>query len=203
LSVLLIILLTPGYRGHFFSSGTPSVNPLALENSINLEKELQAQLNRLKEQYKNAVAGCVIDEPITPEPPAGEFQIPADAAKNNDLSFLEGCWDSASQSLVNAETRLPIITRYCFDNAGNAVVTVEEKDKNGNVQDVCSTTATAKFVDDKLVMTDRGGALCSKSNTKYSDSEVICTTLSDGKVDCIIEQEEGSSIHTTFERVDS
>ena len=120
----------------------------------------------------------VPDKPIEPAPePKPEpkpkprknedLNIPADAAKKNDLSFLEGCWQSDT-GLFSHPSNTPIIAEYCFDKKGQGRRFVREE--NGQV---CSGPATAKFEGNRLVWR-AGSAPCPKGN-QYVPQQVQCT----------------------------
>lgn len=105
-----------------------------------------------------------------PEPkpkPQDDLNIPADAAKKNDLSFLEGCWQS-NTGLFSHPSNTPIIAEYCFDKKGQGRRFVREK--NGQV---CSGPATARFEGDRLVWR-AGSAPCPKGN-QYVPQQIQCT----------------------------
>ena len=54
-----------------------------------------------------------------PAPRKGDsMEIPKDAARQKDLSFLEGCWASDT-GLTAVPTNKPVIVEYCFDKNGN------------------------------------------------------------------------------------
>ncbi len=66
-------------------------------------------------------------EPKPAPPRSGDrLTIPPDAARNNDLSFLKGCWRAAN---TNCNSR-PIIEEYCFDNNGGGTRTIYDR-QNG------------------------------------------------------------------------
>ena len=103
-----------------------------------------------------------------PKPRKNEdLNIPADAAKKNDLSFLEGCWQSDT-GLFSHPSNTPIIAEYCFDKKGQGRRFVREE--NGQV---CSGPATAKFEGNRLVWR-AGTAPCPKGN-QYVPQQVQCT----------------------------
>ena len=84
------------------------------------------------------------------------LEIPDDARKNNDLSFLEGCW-YCETGLVNAATGEPITVLYCFDDKGGGSRTIQEK-RTGRT---CRGGVTAQF-DSSGKLSMRGGpAQCS------------------------------------------
>ena len=59
-----------------------------------------------------------------PQPRSGErMTIPPDAAANNDLSFLQGCWVAAN---TNCNSK-PISEEYCFDANGRGTRSIYEK----------------------------------------------------------------------------
>ena len=85
------------------------------------------------------------------------LEIPDDARKNNDLSFLEGCW-YCETGLVNAATGEPITVLYCFDDKGGGSRTIQEK-RTGRT---CRGGVTAQF-DSSGKLRMRGGmAQCSR-----------------------------------------
>ena len=70
-------------------------------------------------------------EPPKPAPKKNDnLAIPEDAAKKNDLSFLEGCWTSET-GLYSHPSNEPIIAEYCFDKSGRGRRLVRER--NGQV----------------------------------------------------------------------
>ncbi len=81
------------------------------------------------------------------------MQIPKDAAKNNDLSFLEGCWRSVT-NLYNSATGVPIEMEYCFSGNGSGRRVIRQRDG-----DICSGSATARFSGSRLNIT-AGEAYC-------------------------------------------
>ncbi|MBQ1421083.1 MAG: hypothetical protein IIZ02_06625, partial [Desulfovibrio sp.] len=113
------------------------------------------------------------DEP-KPEPkPNEDLHIPDRAARDNDLSFLEGCWRSDS-GLLNRETREPIIAEYCFNAQGRGTRLIRESKKR---QD-CTGPATARFSQGRLII-DAGPAKCSRDGSGYVPQRVECTGKGD------------------------
>ena len=103
-----------------------------------------------------------------PKPRKNEdLNIPADAAKKNDLSFLEGCWQSDT-GLFSHPSNTPIIAEYGFDKKGQGRRFVREE--NGQV---CSGPATARFEGNRLVWR-AGTAPCPRGN-QYVPQQVQCT----------------------------
>ncbi len=114
-----------------------------------------------------------------PKPRKGEdLSIPDDAKKNNDLSFLEGCWDS-DNGLVDTIRRKPVILRYCFDKNGRG--TREELLDWG---ERCVGPARARFDASGKLILNADGASCDQSSATFGAQYVECTRGSDDKADC-------------------
>lgn len=96
-----------------------------------------------------------------------DLNIPEDAAKKNDLSFLEGCWTSET-GLFSHPSNEPIIAEYCFDKNGKGRRFVRER--NGQV---CSGSARARFQGNRLQF-DANPANCPRGG-KYVPQKVDCT----------------------------
>ncbi|MDR1607615.1 MAG: SrfA family protein [Deltaproteobacteria bacterium] len=141
-----------------------------------------------------------------PEPkPNQELEIPEGAEEKNDLSFMEGCWESRSTGLLSRATDLPIAIKYCFNAKGNAVVTIDETDSRKRYYQTCSTTAAASFRQGALVVSQSKGPVCPKDRTQYSPSTMVCVPSSKngGTATCVIKQPNSESISATFKRLDS
>ncbi|MCD7983250.1 MAG: hypothetical protein LUG19_03220, partial [Desulfovibrio sp.] len=108
-----------------------------------------------------------IEQP-KPAPKKNEdLNIPSDAAKKNDLAFLEGCWTSET-GLYSHPSNEPIIAEYCFDKNGKGRRFVRER--NGQV---CSGSAGARFQGNRLLF-DSDPARCPRGGT-YVPQKVECT----------------------------
>jgi hypothetical protein len=220
LSLLWLYIFSPNIISSWSLFGGASVDVPSLGVEIDRENALRSQLAILEAQYNEKLAACVVpqaapeqvpepdplpdplpvvpDEPVSEPPePMDDLVIPDQSIDKKDLSFLEGCWDSGSD-LINSNTGLPVVTKYCFDNSGNAIVTVDEKDKNGKIIGVCSTTGKARFEDGNLVIDDRG-AVCPYNNSRYNKAKIICVPMDDGRVDCSIIQKD-STAHAKMSR---
>ena len=92
--------------------------------------------------------------------------IPEDAAKKNDLTFLEGCWTSET-GLYSHPSNEPIIAEYCFDKSGKGRRFVRER--NGQV---CSGSASARFQGNQLQL-DSSQARCPRGGT-YVPQKLEC-----------------------------
>ena len=104
--------------------------------------------------------------PAEQTPKGSAMQIPEDAAKNNDLSFLEGCWRSVTE-LHNSVTGEPVEAEYCFQSNGEGLRRVIGK--NGGI---CSGSASANFSGSKLVIT--GGKASCKHGPSFVRQKVQC-----------------------------
>ncbi|MBQ3058978.1 MAG: hypothetical protein IJD16_01510 [Desulfovibrio sp.] len=96
-----------------------------------------------------------------------DLAIPDDAAKKNDLAFLEGCWTSET-GLFSHPSREPITAEYCFDKNGRGRRFVRER--NGQV---CSGPARAGFNGNRLQF-NADPARCPRGGT-YVPQKVDCT----------------------------
>lgn len=107
------------------------------------------------------------EEPPKPTPKKNDnLAIPEDAAKKNDLTFLEGCWTSET-GLYSHPSNEPIIAEYCFDKSGKGRRFVRER--NGQV---CSGSASARFQGNQLQF-DSSQARCPRGGT-YVPQKVEC-----------------------------
>ena len=109
-------------------------------------------------------------EPPSPKPAPKkneDLNIPSDAAKKNDLAFLEGCWTSET-GLYSHPSNKPILAEYCFDKNGKGRRFVRER--NGQV---CSGSADARFQGNRLLF-DSDPARCPRGGT-YVPQKVECT----------------------------
>ncbi|HIW00314.1 MAG TPA: hypothetical protein H9894_03905 [Candidatus Desulfovibrio intestinipullorum] len=116
-------------------------------------------------------AAPVIPEEPKPEPkpvprPRSRMEIPKDAAKKNDLTFLEGCWRSRTD-LFNTRGE-PIEGEYCFNKKGQGRRFVYER--NGQR---CSGAARARFNGNQLVI-EAPEAACPRGGV-YVPQSVNCT----------------------------
>ncbi len=93
------------------------------------------------------------------------MQIPKDAAKNNDLSFLEGCWRSVTD-LYNSSTGERVEMEYCFSADGSGRRTIRQRDG-----DICSGSASARFSGSRLNITAQE-AYCRRG--KFVPHKVQC-----------------------------
>jgi hypothetical protein len=131
--------------------------------------------------------------PGAADQPEEELVIPEEAASRGDFSFMEGCWNSSSRDLVNTETRLPIVVKYCFDRKGRAEVTVDESDRQGRFTQTCRTTAAASYEGGVLIIRDEGSKC--PDGRGYYQAVLNCRAKSAGRgVACSIIQDEMDEI---------
>jgi hypothetical protein len=119
--------------------------------------------------------------------------IPQWAIDANDVSFMEGCWNSTSDHIVNIETELPITYTYCFDSGGNGSVTIDEYDAAGNYLDTCTSGAKVSFKDKNLVINVDKTVRCVLSGDGYVPHSVLCRSDS-SDIFCEVTQEGISEI---------
>lgn len=121
-------------------------------------------------------------KPKKPEAPKSpNLVIPEDAARNNDLSFLEGCWTNAT-TLRDGRTRKPIRSTYCFDKNGQGTRT-----EQGIGHDLsCRGGASARFVNGQLRITASEAACTSRGRGrgKYPREAIVCDRTKDGTANC-------------------
>lgn len=111
-----------------------------------------------------------------PKPRKGDdMTIPDDAAKKQDLSFLEGCWVSET-GLYSHPSNLPLVAEYCFDKNGRGRRFAREKGGR-----VCSGPAQARFRNGKLYF-EADYAACPRGS-RFVPQQVECTG-SDNRTHC-------------------
>lgn len=117
-----------------------------------------------------------------PKPKASpDLVIPDGAIENNDLSFLEGCWNNATM-LRDGGTNKPIRSTYCFDKNGRGTRT-----ERGLGHDLrCKGSANARFAGNKLRITATEARCTSSSrgSFNYPKEAIICERTRDGKANC-------------------
>lgn len=106
-----------------------------------------------------------------------DMKIPESARRNNDTSFLEGCWNSET-GLVSTSGE-PVTVQYCFDGNGNGSRSVTRQ-KSG---DRCTGSVRARFDSAGRLHFDADGAPCPKGGG-FVPHKVECTPGSDGKATC-------------------
>lgn len=149
------------------------VEPFLGETPVEPPKVAEAPKPKPKPEPKHEPIQPPKEEPKQQEPPKPEpkkndkLAIPEDAAKKNDLTFLEGCWTSET-GLYSHPSNEPIIAEYCFDKSGKGRRFVRER--NGQV---CSGSASARFQGNQLQF-DSSQARCPRGGT-YVPQKVECT----------------------------
>jgi len=215
LAWLLTHFFLPGFWSKWLN--LPAADWPGFELNQGREADLRLELERLKRLYNERRAACrpepelkpepePVPEPSVPEPepemkpepepeppvlepkPDESLEIPENALKHNDFSFLDGCWASKADDLISEKTRRPVIFIYCFDKNGRASVRVEEKDAQGRRLDTCRTTASAEAGDKKLIIKQHGPAMCGQGGG-YSRATVLCEPNPAGGVECRFEQD--------------
>lgn len=96
-----------------------------------------------------------------------KMEIPKDAAKQKDLSFLEGCWASDT-GLKAVPSGKPVIVEYCFDKRGNG-----KRYEHVEGNESCVGPGTARFQGNKLHM-ESPYAQC-PDGTRFIPHSIDCT----------------------------
>lgn len=103
-----------------------------------------------------------------PAPRKGDsMEIPKDAAKQNDLSFLEGCWASET-GLTAVPADKPVIVEYCFDKHGNG-----KRYEHVEGRESCVGPGRARFQGNRLHM-ESPYAQC-PDGTRFVPHSIDCT----------------------------
>lgn len=103
-----------------------------------------------------------------PAPRKGDsMEIPKDAARQKDLSFLEGCWASDT-GLTAVPSGKPVIVEYCFDKHGNG-----KRYEHVEGQESCVGPGKARFQGDRLHM-ESPYAEC-PNGTRFVPHSIDCT----------------------------
>lgn len=106
-----------------------------------------------------------------------DMRIPEEARDKNDLSFLEGCWDSETD-LRNERTNEPLDVKYCFDASGRGSRTILQK----HSRDRCVGSVRARFDASGTLRIDSDSAACGDGGG-FVPQQVQCRS-SGGKADC-------------------
>ncbi|MDR1086417.1 MAG: hypothetical protein LBP22_16555 [Deltaproteobacteria bacterium] len=231
LLAVLFFLLFPGLKIFFEQLlNPPEIDEAAFDHNSEEEDRLRAELAELRRLYFVRLSGCpapqagepagpaaslpdeealnapqpLPDAPPPEEPKSRSLEIPEGAEENNDFSFMEGCWESRGEGLVSDATGRPVVVKYCFDQGGQAKVTVDEQDSRGRHTQTCTTTARAAFRNGSVVITQRGGPRCPRGSN-YSQSVLTCTPeagTDKSGVSCTIRQPSGLTVKSMFYWVD-
>jgi hypothetical protein len=120
--------------------------------------------------------------------------------ETNDISNMEGCWDSISDALVDNRTNLPVIYTYCFDKEGVGDITIEKKDRDGNYLDTCTTKAVVEIVDKKLIINVNEPVYCQINNTFYIEHKIICSNENNNFACQVFQKDFDELVYFNFER---
>ena len=96
-----------------------------------------------------------------------KMEIPENAAREKDLSFLEGCWASDT-GLKAVPSGKPVIVEYCFDKRGNG-----KRYEHVEGQESCVGPGTARFQGNRLHM-ESPYAQC-PDGTRFIPHSIDCT----------------------------
>ncbi len=110
--------------------------------------------------------------------PSEDLNIPEDARRRGDTSFMEGCWNSVT-GLLNAKTKEPVQIEYCFGADGEGTATLTER--NGRQ---CVAPARAHFTDQGTLELEELGDLDCGDGQGYSRNRVQCDAEAGGQARC-------------------
>jgi hypothetical protein len=88
----------------------------------------------------------------------------------------------------STSAEIPVDYVYCFTSGENAVVSIVERNQNGEVSDVCRTTAVFRVNGRKLLLREHpDGPLCQNSpDASYLSSSLSCDLTKYGLANCTI-----------------
>lgn len=175
LSFLILYFLSPdAWRLITGRQPWPRLDQAAFDSNEEETNRLRQELAKLKRDYDAEKALCQPEEPqaeavkpappppkapqkapqpkeAAPSPKSNKLIIPKEAARRNDLSFLEGCWRSVTGIRNNSGDSL--ITEYCFNKKGQGTSrTIELTRRGGKAKQVCPSSAWAVFEGSRLVI---------------------------------------------------
>ncbi|MDR2350274.1 MAG: hypothetical protein LBF41_06580 [Deltaproteobacteria bacterium] len=193
-TLLLFFLLVPGMRELPLAAGAED-----RERELLLEQRKEGELKRerdiLRNGYFAALALCPTGTaappaaspprasrppvgPAASRPPVGPAEELVIPETGEDLSFLEGCWISDA-NLVSKLNSLPVIYKYCFNESGEAKVTVDQYDSDGAYKDTCLATGVAVKEGASVTIADSGPS-CPGDSLSYTPTTVTCETPAKG-----------------------
>lgn len=152
--------------------------PLAAE--IARQRALEGEIERLELALLRAPQ-------CSPPVDRQEADIPEDAWREQDVGFLEGCWELDSDYAITADLTGETVGvsdwRSCFDGSGRGQQQIEFQ--NGST---CGGPVTATFAEDgRLVFTDAGVVPCSaRSFIDYIRQRVTtCERIDAVRAQCV------------------
>ncbi len=168
---------------------TPEAKPVAPPEAQNPPSLAELMPTTPEPKAPEPSPGPLNEKPVPPKAPRPEKSAPPLGSplkipknpNNNDLSFLEGCWQN-STTLKDARTRKPIRSTYCFDKNGRGTRT--EQGIGHDMQ--CRSSASASFVGGKLRIS-AGKAQCSgkgRGDFHYPEEAILCDREQDGTAQC-------------------
>jgi hypothetical protein len=181
--ILITLYLTGNWLGTKQGLSLPFIiedeEEITLFNKLeraNVEEEsLRAEYDLLNYELKSQQCNCTQNKLIE----KGSLIIPRAAVKNNDLSFLEGKWQSIT-GMVDTLNSQPIILEYKFNKKGQGVARVVEESGT-----VCSANALATLSSSGiLTIQDDAPLECDGNNARYKPSVITCTISSVGEAEC-------------------
>ena len=164
----------------FLVMPTP-LDPGKTQPEAKAEKDKQAlpekdkQPSKARPEQPKAQTPAKPPEPETRTPPktaqtqpkpGDPLQIPPEAAKTGDLSFLEGCWRGTRPEYSSKRT---ITERFCFDKNGNGKRTIEDPRYAGK----CTGATKGSFdAQGRLIVTSEQG-YCT-GGARWGQAYMVC-----------------------------
>lgn len=197
LFLLLLLLLVSGFGSLQAVSGRTLLSLPALHfpgesdalaQVESQNRELEIQLQGLRERVQTHAAACVPARPatvpaspaVTPPPPPvprpkpkQDLIIPEHAG---NMEFLQGRW-LCDTGLANIRTKEPVAFEFSFDAHGNGQGTVHEQN------DVCTGKAKAALKEGLLHIT-LGPQQCRDPKKLYNSLEIVCKNASGRGTQC-------------------
>jgi hypothetical protein len=100
-----------------------------------------------------------------------ELMIPEQARESNDMSFLQGCWLSATN--IYNEDGEPVLAEYCFDQNGRGQRNVRQAELRD-----CSGPLRARFESNGRLFIESEAAACNDGSA-YVPQRVECSGSGD------------------------
>ena len=160
----------------FFPAPSASPDALLKEEQAK-EGKLSRDVDGIRAELAKRAALCVkTPSPAAARSPETPLEIPEDAAKSGDVSFMEGVW-RCDTGLKNTTTGTPVVVEYTFDDTGKGHISIfgDKGECRGTVQALLNTEGNLVLETQNEIVCPHGGS--------YSGQRVICTGRG-GQAEC-------------------
>ncbi|MDB5489933.1 MAG: hypothetical protein JWQ58_3648 [Reyranella sp.] len=162
----------------------------SLQDALNSERQLQAELIALEADLAGKTAACEMAAARKPPP------LPADRWNAKDLDLLKGCWllgrevdglvrsiDATTGVETDVENCKTRTGRICFDGKGGGQ---REQTMDCPVRGriVCRARIDAKFNADGTLGTTQPRVQCDNTSVQWSPYTLRCQRLNDTEASC-------------------